>query len=243
MEYFRDLVAPAQLNPGDILFSATRAFQLIFQTDGNLVLYVIDDSTLPQDITQGKYTKALWSTATNGKGVVRCDMQADGNLVLYQGNGNAIWNSKTSGNPGAFLRCQDDGNLVIYLGANSLWSSGTFARSHGKSMGGLVPPQPPPPTPPSPPPAQKVWWIPDGSAPGASPSRATVYGSGFAGDACTVVVEGAGNIPNATFHGSISKGILVSTPCANLGQNCTVQVTADADKSLTIPANLQCYSP
>ena len=30
--------AQNQLNQGDILFSATRAFQLIFQTDGNLVL-------------------------------------------------------------------------------------------------------------------------------------------------------------------------------------------------------------
>jgi hypothetical protein len=237
VEYFKDLVAPQQLNPGDILFSATRAFQLIFQTDGNLVLYVIDDATLPQDITQGQYTKALWQTATNGHGAVQCIMQADGNLVVYQGNGNAIWNSKTSGNPGAFLRCQDDGNLVLYLGGTALWFSGTFVQARGKSMGGLVPPPPPAP------PAQKVWWIPDGSAPGASPSGATVYGSGFAGDACTVVVDGQNFIPTAVFRGSISKGIKVTTPCANLGQTCSVQVSADVEPSVSISVSLQCYSP
>jgi hypothetical protein len=55
MIYFSDFVASSanlpvpdplrraqnQLNPGDILFSATSNFQLIFQTDGNLVLYCI----------------------------------------------------------------------------------------------------------------------------------------------------------------------------------------------------------
>jgi hypothetical protein len=164
-------------------------------------------------------------------------MQADGNLVLYVGNGRAVWASNTNGHPGAFLRCQDDGNLVIYLGGGSVWASGTFARSHGKSMGGFVPPPPPPP------PAQKVWWVPDGAAPGTQPERATVFGSGFAGDACTVVVDGAGFIRTATFHGSISKGIEVTTPCANLGQICTLHVTADADKNLTITVNLECYSP
>jgi hypothetical protein len=147
MDYFRDFVAyplsqpdpydraSEQLNPGDILFSATRAFQLIFQTDGNLVLYVVDDSTLPVDITQAQYTKPLWATGTNGKGAVRCNMQTDGNLVLYAANGTPVWASNTNGNPGAFLRCQDDGNLVLYLGARPLWSSGTNARSHGGSMG------------------------------------------------------------------------------------------------------------
>jgi hypothetical protein len=154
MEYFRDFVAaplPAsdpyhrashQLKPGDILYSATRAFRLVFQTDGNLVLYGIDDSTLPVDIAKGQYTKALWATGTNGMGAVRCEMQTDGNLVLYEANGAAVWASGTNGNPGAFLRCQDDGNLVIYLGpdAKALWSSGTYAQSHGDSMGHVISP-------------------------------------------------------------------------------------------------------
>jgi hypothetical protein len=114
VEYFRDLVAPQQLNAGDILFSATRAFQLVMQPDGNLVEYNIYDATLPQDITQGQYINAVWASNTKGLWAVRCAMQTDGNLVLYAANGYAIWASNTSGNPGAFLRCQDDGNLVIY---------------------------------------------------------------------------------------------------------------------------------
>jgi hypothetical protein len=146
MEYFRDFVpqitplpnpdpykrAQNQLNVGDVLFSATRAFQLILQSDGNLVLYCI--SNPPLDITQATYTNALWSSETNGTDAKRVNMQDDGNLVVYGADGTALWNSQTSGNEGAFCRCQDDGNLVVYaydiptatVGA-ALWSSKTYA--------------------------------------------------------------------------------------------------------------------
>jgi hypothetical protein len=153
MQSFRDLVAPSaklpkpdpfhraqgQLNVGDILFSGTRAFQLIMQTDGNLVLYAIDDSALPADITKGTYTEIIWASGTNGLGGNVCKMQDDGNFVIYKGS-KAIWNSATEGNPGAFLRCQDDGNLVVYgSGGAPLWASNTSAGSRGgDSGGGLV---------------------------------------------------------------------------------------------------------
>lgn len=152
MEFFRDFVASpppepdpfhrasGQLNPGDILFSATRAFQLIFQTDGNLVLYAIDDATLPVDITQGSYSKVIWASNTNGSGAIRCVMQTDGNLVLYTASDAAVWASSTNGRPGAFLRCQDDGNLVIYVGGTAVWASNTYARPQGDSMGRKFPP-------------------------------------------------------------------------------------------------------
>jgi hypothetical protein len=52
------------------------------QPDGNLVLYVIDDGTLPQDITQGQYFTVLWASNTEGAGFT-CEMQNDGNLVVY----------------------------------------------------------------------------------------------------------------------------------------------------------------
>ena len=136
MIYFRDFVASSanlpnpdplqraqnQLNPGDILFSATRAFQLTFQTDGNLVLYGLDDTSLsgalvpppPQVIPNAVYTKLIWTSGTNATdGPVRCNMQTDGNLVLYDKWGDALWSSGTNGYAGAFLRCQDDGSLVI----------------------------------------------------------------------------------------------------------------------------------
>ena len=139
MPFFRNLMPPNQLNPGDVVFSATRNFQLIMQGDGNLVLYAIDDASLPRDITKGTYKKAIWSSGTNGKGAVRCTMQSDGNLVLYTKASKAIWDTRTNGHPGAFLRCQDDGNLVI-LGANA-WSSKTSAgpRSGSTPFGKSIP--------------------------------------------------------------------------------------------------------
>lgn len=52
---------------------------LVLQGDGNLVLYVSG--------------KALWATATNGKGAVRFRLQGDGNLVLRDAAGSAVWSS------------------------------------------------------------------------------------------------------------------------------------------------------
>jgi hypothetical protein len=62
-------------------------------------------------------TKALWSSGTAGHPSSRGAMQADGNLVVYDKSGAALWASRTSGNPGARLAIQNDGNLVIYSAA------------------------------------------------------------------------------------------------------------------------------
>lgn len=52
-------------------------------------------------------------------------MQADGNLVLYNVAIAPLWSSGTGGNAGAFLSVQDDGNVVIYSGATPLWATAT----------------------------------------------------------------------------------------------------------------------
>jgi hypothetical protein len=123
MDYFRDFLssplpqpdpyqrASQQLNVGDAIFSATRAFKVVIETSG-LVLYTIDDATLPADITQGQYNQ-IWSSTPAPAAVVRCNMQADGNLVAYDNGGYPVWATGTQGFPGAFFRCQDDGNLVL----------------------------------------------------------------------------------------------------------------------------------
>lgn len=123
MDYFRDFVssplpqpdpyqrASQQLNVGDTLFSGTRAFKVVIATSG-LVLYTIDDATLPADITQGQYNQ-IWSSTPGPSPVVRCNMQTDGNLVAYDNGGYPVWATGTQGHPGAFFRCQDDGNLVL----------------------------------------------------------------------------------------------------------------------------------
>jgi hypothetical protein len=156
-DHFRDLPGatdihkPSTLNPGDSLYSATRAFRLIMQQDGNLVLYAIDDAKLPampaflgsaseqawiqlSDVNQNAniYTAALWTSKTSGNPGSTANLQSDGHFTVNQPGGGAIWNSP---NPvsilsqQAFLRCQDDGNLVLYtIDGGFLWSTQTNAR-------------------------------------------------------------------------------------------------------------------
>jgi hypothetical protein len=145
MDFFRDFVprsaplpnpdpfkrAQGTLNVGDNLYSATRAFMLTMQSDGNLVLYALDDDMLSADITRGKYTIALWSSRTNGRGGTHCDMQDDGNCVIKNSANQPLWSSGTLNHPGTFLRCQDDGNVVFYGPGGSVVSAiNTDAGSH-----------------------------------------------------------------------------------------------------------------
>lgn len=120
---------------GSALYSPGGGFRLHMQTDGNAVVEVVDDSTLPREWTTGAALNPntavnwlqppLWASGTNDRGVIELAMQDDGNLVIYTGSG-GIGISNTSGNPGAFLRMQDDGNLVIYsTNGAALWSTRT----------------------------------------------------------------------------------------------------------------------
>lgn len=124
------------LGIGNSVYSPGGAFRFTLQNDGNAVLQCVVDSTLPGKWTTGQPLNATadlqWlpvtSTQTHDMGVFEVDMQADGNLVAYNGAGPAF-QSNTAGNPGAFLRMQDDGNLVVYSQAGvMLWNTGTNAR-------------------------------------------------------------------------------------------------------------------
>lgn len=76
---------------------------LIFQSDGNLVLY-------------RKNGAALWASGTQGKGGTRVDLQADGNLVIYNNSNKPVWATGTNGKGVVSLVAQIDGNLVMYDG-------------------------------------------------------------------------------------------------------------------------------
>jgi len=167
MDHYRDILAPTPtpggdaavvLNSGDSLYSACRSIRLIMQEDGNLVLYVIDDTNIPrnppllgqmdpnvfaqlsdQNNPNNPYKGALWSSKTNGLGqFATARFQSDGNLVLHDKDGNAFasngepyFASGTYGNEFAFLRCQDDGNLVIYNKSGvPIWDSKTNVRTN-----------------------------------------------------------------------------------------------------------------
>jgi hypothetical protein len=59
----------------------------------------------------------------NGQFVLH--MQADGNLVLYDGNGNMDWETARSGSGNVRLAVQGDCKLVIYADSGVVWSSGS----------------------------------------------------------------------------------------------------------------------
>jgi|GEM_PF-1793820 len=106
------LKAGDALAPNDRLLSCDGRFQLQMQTDGNLVLRVVD------------YV-GLWDSKTHGNPPSGLVMQDDGNLVVYATDGSPLWHAQTHGNPGAYLHLQDDGNLVIYRDGVPLWNTGT----------------------------------------------------------------------------------------------------------------------
>ncbi len=107
----------------EYLLSPNGKYKFINQRDGNLVVYNLEKN------------KAIWSSGStkepglNGyKSPAYFMVQPDGNLVLYDKNGNVQWSSRSYGK-GKFpfsLNMQDDGNLVLYdAGSNPIWSSNT----------------------------------------------------------------------------------------------------------------------
>ena len=98
---------------------ANELLKLVFQRDGNLVLYRGSGTDLD----------ALWASNTNGQGASKLAFQGDGNLVIYALRGGkdvAIWASGTAGQGVATLALQDDCNLVLYDAAGKPhWASNT----------------------------------------------------------------------------------------------------------------------
>src|SRR6476620_3168716 len=89
-----------RLNPNQSATSSNGRYIIIYQGDGNLVLYINGGP-------------ALWASNTPGKPSGVCIMQGDGNLVLYTYGARAIWATNTPNHPGSRLIIGDNGNLVI----------------------------------------------------------------------------------------------------------------------------------
>lgn len=98
----------------DVLTSADGRFTLVYQGDGNLVLYA-----------PGGH--ALWASQTDGRARGFAVMQEDGNFVIYTPQSEPIWSSGTPDHPGALLVVQSDGNVVIYQDGVPIWNTGTQA--------------------------------------------------------------------------------------------------------------------
>lgn len=70
--------------PGDFwVQSRTDSSQLVFQTDGNLVLY-------------SSSGRAVWHSQTYGRGAAKLSLQSDGNIVVYRANNTPLWSSGVS---------------------------------------------------------------------------------------------------------------------------------------------------
>ncbi len=110
-----DLVPGDRMLPGQAVASPDGRFRLIYQTDGNLVLYRNDAG---QNVP-------LWATGTDGRALGVVVMQRDGNLVMYDEDNNVLWASGTNGAEDARLRVQSDGNVVLHIGDRQIWETRT----------------------------------------------------------------------------------------------------------------------
>lgn len=122
------------ITTGQSVYSPNRRAMLTVQTDGNVVMYDMSSAKKPPD-----FGASIWSSNTNGKGVVKFIYQPDGNLVAYDKSGKAQYATNTQGKTGATLNLQDDGNLVIYQGSNAVWNSDSYGFTrHKHSSGGIL---------------------------------------------------------------------------------------------------------
>jgi hypothetical protein len=111
-----------QMNVNATRWSPNGNHVLTLRPDGNLIIYRMSSK------------KVIWSSKTQGRGVVKAVMQYDGNFVLYTEKNEARWHTGTDIKPTNHLLLQDDGNLVVYsMGSpTSMWAS----KGHG---GYLIP--------------------------------------------------------------------------------------------------------
>lgn len=114
LSYVNNILRPGTLRKGQQLETADRRYRLLFQQDGNLVLY-------------SSANRALWSSNTHSTDAMYTTLQDDGNFVIYDSGGRPLWNTITFGNPGARLIIQQDGNLVLYNSSDqAAWNTRTF---------------------------------------------------------------------------------------------------------------------
>jgi len=96
------LPSGSRLLAGQSLTSANRRFRLVYERDGNVVLYDDVERTMP------------WSSSTAGLTTGQVVMQTDGNFVVYDGSNRPRWMSGTPSYANSRLVLQGDGNLVVY---------------------------------------------------------------------------------------------------------------------------------
>ena len=89
------------LGPGGFLLSPNGRYRLIYQEDGNLVLY--DQQT----------GAALWASGTEGTSAGYTVLHPNGDLTVHDAAGAERWATRTAGHPDAVLVLQDEGNVAL----------------------------------------------------------------------------------------------------------------------------------
>ncbi|KAI1170339.1 bulb-type lectin domain-containing protein [Nemania sp. FL0916] len=99
---------------GTSLFSNDGSVELKMQEDGKIAIYYDG--------------QCQWqNTAEQTSGVKGMQMQADGNLCMYDHDGKPLWHTDTASPAGdgtCILAVQNDGNVVVYKGT-PIWASNT----------------------------------------------------------------------------------------------------------------------
>ncbi|KAH7626877.1 hypothetical protein B0T09DRAFT_35761 [Sordaria sp. MPI-SDFR-AT-0083] len=112
------------IESGSSIKSKNGKYELVFQDDGNFVLYEVS------------HKRPLWSSNTTSsyrkasKGL----LQDDGNLRLFDDDNGEVWSSHTGGRGDAstVLTVQDDGNVRLMSGENQLWATNTAQKEPEK---------------------------------------------------------------------------------------------------------------
>lgn len=97
------------------LSSCDGRFSLVFQDDGNLVLYRKSDGS------------ALWSSLTGKNLGGSAAIFREGELAVVDSAGQKLFSSGPIRQRGAKLVLQNDGNLLIYAGGRAVWNSNSGA--------------------------------------------------------------------------------------------------------------------
>jgi hypothetical protein len=111
------LAPDTRLNVGDTVTSSDGSLTLVYQSDGNLVLYQNGGGAPP------------WASCTAGHSPGFVAMQGDGNFVVYDADGHSPFSTRTDRHPGATLTVGREGRAeVVGSGGETLWRSDTYCR-------------------------------------------------------------------------------------------------------------------
>lgn len=116
------IVSGSEFEPGKRAYASDKSHFLIFQPDGNLVIY----KGQQQDPANATWAfnrppaNLAWPSVINR--IKRVVFEDGGNLVAYDGAGQVVWQTGTTGHPAAQLQLDTNtGTLYITDGGTKIW--------------------------------------------------------------------------------------------------------------------------